>query len=115
MMEVSIMGIKEIISKIPSAIHKIQPSLLVAVDPSGETVAVKADVDGNLSSTATITSSGAGWSLAGDSTTIDTSGSNVDVYSLRSGGASGTVLQTITVTYSDSNKTQIVSTVRATP
>ena len=109
------MGIKEIISKIPSAIHKIQPSLMVAVDPAGDAIALKADTDGNLFATATITSSGAGWSLAGDSTTIDTSGSNVDVYSLRSGGASGTVLQTITVTYSDSNKTQIVSTVRATP
>ena len=109
------MGIKEIISKIPSAFHKIQPSLLIAVDSSGEPIALKADGDGNLLSTATATQSGAGWSVVGDTVTVNSSGDLTDVFSLRTGGASGNIVQTITVTYSSAAKTQIVSTVRVTP
>lgn len=109
------MGLKEILAKIPSAFHKITPSLLVGIDPSGDPAAVKTDSDGKLLATATTTQAGAGWTIEGDAVTVVTSAPTVDVWSLRSGGLTGTVVQTITVTYSDSNKTQIVSTLREVP
>jgi hypothetical protein len=42
-------------------------------------------------------------------------GSTTDVYSYKSGGASGVLVATVTVTWTDATKTQISSVLRTSP
>lgn len=109
------MSLVSILAKIPAAFKQIVPSLLVGVDPSGDPIPIAADADGKMLATTTVSQAGSGWTIEGDTTTVDTSGLDYDVFSLRVGGLAGTVVQTMTVTYSDSTKTQIISTVREIP
>lgn len=99
----------------PAYLHHPEPVILAGTKSDGTAELIETDGSGGLKVAATLSSAGAGWTLSGDAVTVDTSGSNVDVYSLRTGGIAGTVLQIITVTYSDATKEQIVATARTTP
>lgn len=57
------------------------------------------------------TPTGVSFTTSGDAVTA-TYGATTDVWALRTGGVAGSVLQTITVTYSDVTKTAITSIVR---
>jgi hypothetical protein len=112
-MEDIIMGLKESLAKISGSFHKLVPSLLVGINPSGEAAPIQTDSDGKLLATATIAQSGVGWTEEGDATVREAGDVTHDVWTLRVGGVSGTIVQTLTVTYSDAKKTQINSVVRS--
>lgn len=90
--------------------HGVRPSLLVGQDTNGNLIVLNLDSNGNL--TVTTSSAGFGFTQLGDAVVFDSSGSNSDAYILKSGGVSGTTLQTITVTYTDSNKSVVSNWVR---
>ena len=97
----------------PAYNHHAEVSMLAGTKDDGTAVLIKADSAGNITTVGT--ASGLGWTESGDAWTLDDSGSNTRIYSLRTGGVSGTVVQTITLTYSDASKSTVISAARATP
>ena len=89
--------------------------VLAATDSNGTGVLVKAGADGTLASSTTITPTGVGFTLAGDAITVDLSGVDSDVYYLRTGGTSGSIVQHLVLTYTSSAKTTLQSVERVTP
>lgn len=89
--------------------------LLAALGSDNKPYALKVDEStGQLPTSATSATSGSGWTVQGDAVTV-TAGATADVYSLRTGGVAGTIVQVITVNYTDVTKETIASIVRTTP
>lgn len=94
----------------PAADRHVEPVILVGTLEDQSPVLLKADSGGNLMYRS---STGMGWTVAGDATTVSYDDPLKDVYSLRIGGLDGPVVQTITIAYSDTLKNKIISVARA--
>jgi hypothetical protein len=103
-------ALQDILSKNRDFGKEVSPVLLVAVDETGAPQVLGGSASGGLM----LAEGGLGWTLSGDAVTLDSSAATIDVWSLRVGGASGSIVQNITITYADSSKTTIASVVRTT-
>ena len=89
--------------------RQVEPVMLVGSLPDFSPVLMHADLQGNL---LIRQGAGMGWTVAGDTTTVNYDDPVKDIYSLRVGGLTGTVVQTITIEYHDTSKNKIISVAR---